>query len=217
LKNYVAFFDLDHTIFDVNSGRILIEQAHKRGLINGKQIVLAYIFSALYKIGLLKAEFIMKQLAVWLKGISEKEFAGFTNEIFDKYLKNSVRLLAQKEIEQHKQNNARIVILSAATSYICEPAKDLLVFDDILCSRMKVVDGLFSGEPDGHYCYGDEKLNQVIEYCTGNNFELQKAYYYADSYSDLKVLKAVGNPICVTPDNKLKNFAQKNGWPINYW
>lgn len=217
MKKYVAFFDLDHTIFDVNSGRILIEHAHKKGLINTKQIFLAYVFSALYAIGLLKAEYIMIQLADWLKGISEKEFAEFATDVFKKYLKNTVRAQARKEIVQHKENNAHMVILSAATPYICESAKDMLDFNDVLCSKMEVIDGFFSGNPDGPYCYGDEKLNQVIDYCAKNNFELQQAYYYADSYSDLNVLKAIGNPVCVTPDNKLKKVAQKNGWPVQNW
>ena len=217
MKKYVAFFDLDHTIFDVNSGRILIEHAHKEGLINVRQIFLAYVFSALYSIGILNAEYIMKQLAVWLKGISEKDFAKFTAEVFYKYLKKTVRSQALKELERHRKNDAQLVILSAATPYICVPAKELLAFDDILCSGMEIIDGLFSGKPDGTYCYGEEKLNQVIEYCTRNNYDLQQAYYYADSYSDILVLKSVGNPICVTPDAKLKKIAQIKGWPIYLW
>ncbi len=217
MKKYVALFDLDHTIFNVNSGRILIEHAHKKGLINTKKIILAYLFSSLYGFGLLKAEYIMIKLADWLQGIAEKEFTAFINEVFEKYLKNTIRLKAKKEIQLHKKNNAHLVILSAATSYICESAKDLLNFDDIICSKMEVIDGFFSGNPDGSYCYGNEKLNQVLDYFNKNNFDLNQAYYYADSYSDLNVLKAVGNPICITPDKKLKKYAQKNDWPVYNW
>ena len=217
MKKYVAFFDLDHTIFDVNSGRIIIEHAYKQGLIDTKKIFLAYFFSALYGIGLLKAEYIMIKLADWLKGIAEKEFAAFTDEVFEKHLRNTVRSKAKKEIEQHRGNGAQLVILSAATPYICESVKKLLNFNDVLCSKMEVIDGIFSGYPDGPYCYGDEKLKQVIEYCTKNAFALNETYYYADSHSDLVVLEAVGNPICVTPDNMLKRQAKKRGWPIYNW
>lgn len=217
MKKYVALFDLDHTIFNVNSGRTLIEHAHKKGLINTKKIILAYLFSWLYGLGLLKAEYIMIKLADWLKGITEKEFTAFTSEVFKKYLQNTIRLKAKKEIEKHKKNNAHLVILSAATSYICETAKDLLNFDDVICSKMEVINGFFSGSPDGSYCYGDEKLNQVLDYFNKNNFDLKQAYYYADSYSDLNVLKAVGNPICITPDKKLEKYAQKNDWPVYNW
>lgn len=217
MKDYIAFFDLDHTIFAVNSGRILIEQAHKRGLIHTKQIIMAYLFSALYRTGTLNAEYIMKKLASWLKGISEKEFAEFAVEVFDTYLKNTVRIKAHEELKVHKKNNAHTVILSAATTYICNPLKDFLSFDDMLCSKMEVYDSAFTGNPDGAYCYGEEKLNQVIDYCTRKNYDLQRAFYYADSYSDLRVLKSVGNPVCVTPDTRLKKVAQKNGWPIHNW
>ena len=217
MKKYVAFFDLDHTIFDVNSGRIIIEHAHKQGLINTKKVLLAYLFSALYWIGLLKAEYIMIKLAEWLKGITEKEFISFTDEVFEKHLQNTVRSQAKKEIEQHKKNDAKLVILSAATPYICESVKHLLKFDDVLCSKMEVIDGIFSGYPDGPYCYGEEKLNQVNQYCKKNGFKLKDAYYYADSHSDIVVLEAIGNPICVTPDNTLKRQAVKRGWPVYNW
>lgn len=217
MKKYVAFFDLDHTIFDVNSGRVLIEHAHKRGLINIRQIFLAYIFSGLYGIRLLNAQYIMKQLAVWLKGIPENEFADFTTEIFNNHLKTTVRHEAQREIEEHKKNDAQLVILSAATSYICKPAKDLFLFDDLLCSKMEVKDGAFSGKPLGNYCYGEEKLKRVIDYCTQHNFNIQQSYYYADSFSDIRVLETVGHPVCVTPDRRLKRAAKKNDWPICNW
>ncbi|MBN1406193.1 MAG: HAD-IB family hydrolase [Calditrichaceae bacterium] len=217
MKKYVAFFDLDHTILDVNSGRILIEQAHKKGLVDTKKIFLAYMFSALYGIGLLRAEYIMLKLADWLKGIAEKEFAAFTSEMFEKYLKNTVRQQAIKEIQRHKKHDAKLVILSAATSYVCESVKKMLGFDDLLCSKMEVIDGFFSGFPDGPYCYGDEKLNQVIDYCEKHNFNLKETFYYADSHSDIVVLEAIGNPICVTPDRKLKKLAQKKDWPVYNW
>ena len=80
-----------------------------------------------------------------------------------------------------------------------------------------VIDGKFSGKPNGSYCYGEEKLRQVIKYCNKHNFDIQKTFYYADSFSDILVLESVGNPICVTPDKKLKKAAYRNGWPVYHW
>ena len=59
--------------------------------------------------------------------------------------------------------------------------------------------------------------NQVNQYCKKNGFKLKDAYYYADSHSDIVVLEAIGNPICVTPDNTLKRQAVKRGWPVYNW
>jgi len=216
-KRHVAFFDLDNTILNTNSGKIMIHQAFRRGLINKKEFIQALILSVFYRIGVLSPEKIMKKMASWLKGVPEKQFIDFASNTFSKYIKDAIRDNARTAINYHKNNNGHTVILSAATHYICNQVKEILDIDDVICSKMEVIEGYFSGYPEGEYCYGNEKLIRTKAYCEAHNFDIDEAYYYADSISDLKVLEKVGNPMCVSPDSKLIEVAQKRRWQMYRW
>ena len=47
--------------------------------------------------------------------------------------------------------------------------------------------------------------------------DLKHSYAYADSYSDLPLLRAVGNPVAVSPDSALYRYARRRRWPIEKW
>jgi HAD superfamily hydrolase (TIGR01490 family) len=217
LNHHVAFFDLDHTILDINSGVIMVKEAHRKGLIRKADFISALLLSVFYKAGFLNAEFIMKRMAAWLNGTSEQKFIQFADQVFEQHIRKAIRKQAREMVKYHQNNGGRSVLLSASTPYVCDPVKNTLQLDDIICSKLEVIDGHFSGNPEGKYCYGAEKLVRTIQYCHENKYDLSDAYYYADSHSDLDVLKAIGHPQCVTPDKKLRSFALKNGWDILNW
>ena len=47
--------------------------------------------------------------------------------------------------------------------------------------------------------------------------DLKQSYAYADSHSDLALLRAVGNPVAVSPDAALLRVAKRRRWPIEEW
>ena len=44
--------------------------------------------------------------------------------------------------------------------------------------------------------------------------DLQASYAYSDSASDLPMLRAVGNPVVVNPDEDLARIARDQGWRV---
>jgi phosphoserine phosphatase len=56
-----------------------------------------------------------------------------------------------------------------------------------------------------------------MEFCEAGKYKSFEAYYYADSVSDLPALEAVGHPVCITPDKKLRFVAHHRGWTIHDW
>jgi phosphoserine phosphatase len=79
---------------------------------------------------------------------------------------------------------------------------------------MEVIDGVFTGLPEGEFCFDDEKRVRLIEYCKTRQYDLNESFYYGDSIADFPALQAVGNPVCVNPDRKLARIAHKRGWRI---
>lgn len=217
MRNYIAFFDLDNTILDTNSGKYLVKHAFREGILSRKDLAKAYYLSIIYKLGIIEPTYIIDKMALWLKGVPERHIVELSEKVFEISLKPSIREAARSEIAFHKERNGDTVLLSAANHYICTLIQDYMELDDMICTEMEVVDGHFTGLPKGSYCYGAEKLNRLKAYCRAKNCTAEQAYYYADAWSDLPVLEAVGRPVCVTPEPKLHKVALKRGWPVYNW
>lgn len=82
---------------------------------------------------------------------------------------------------------------------------------------MNVADGFYTGFAENKFCFEVEKKRQLLDYSKRKNYNPPKAYYYGDSNDDLPALEAVGHPVCVVPDKKLRSIALKKGWAICNW
>jgi HAD superfamily hydrolase (TIGR01490 family) len=213
-KPYTVFFDLDRTIIRSNSGKTLIWYALKKGLMSKVNLVKGISLSILFKLNLRNHIKIIGTITNWLKGVPESTINELSAEIFRNNLFDSINPEIETEITSHRKNNAGCVILSASILPICQTIADYLMFDDIICSNLEVDNGIFTGRPSGKFCFGEEKVVRLLEYCKLNSIDLESSWYYGDSISDLPVLSIVGNPICVNPDRKLKRVADKRGWQI---
>lgn len=216
-KSYIAFFDLDRTIISLNSGSLLVRQAYKNGAMSTGNLINAILQSYLYKFNLRDTNLIISKMGMWLKGLHREIINELSKEVVSKYLIGSIRQEIIKEIDFHKQNNARLVILSSAISPICDPIGRHLGVEDIICTVMETSEGILTGAPVGNFCFGDEKRTRLLSYCENNHYDPAEAWYYADSVSDLPVFEVVGHPVCVTPDKKLSRIAREKGWNIKHY
>ena len=211
---YNVFIDLDKTILSQNSGTILVKKAHSAGIMRTRDLLMGLYMSILYKMEWRDTRKIINAMAMWMKGHSEEEFSKFAASIVQDYLIDLIRPEMKEHISNHRSEGGRIVMLSAALSYICDPIGEYLGMDQIISSHLEVKDGLFTGKPIGRLCFGVEKLKSLRMYCTEHPCELSNDYYYADSISDLHVLKVVGHPVCVDPDKRLANYAKRHNWQV---
>jgi HAD superfamily hydrolase (TIGR01490 family) len=216
-KNYIAFFDLDQTITRSISGRALARGAYRKGLLTHWDFINAVFLSLEFRLKLKDPSKIIDEMVSWVKGIPENSIVDLCSEVLQKVLLPSVYKEAVSEIEFHKSKNANVVLLSSALTTVCQEMAIHLNIDDIICSELEVKNGYLTGRPIGHICYGEEKSIRLLEYCKRNNSSPSDAWYYGDSISDLQALNAVGNPVCVNPDKKLKKAAIKRGWKVLSW
>lgn len=214
---YVAFFDLDKTLTGTNSGYALVRAAYDKKLIRKRDLLGPLMMLILYKAGVRPAESIITALGEKLKGTDIGEFEDLAGKAVADYLIGSVFPAALEELSLHRKENALTVILSSAVDGICNPVARHLSIDSVLCTMMEKKDGIMTGAPAGNYCYGKEKSLRLTSFCRENGFETEKAFYYADSFSDIEALKSVGNPVCINPDRRLERHAERNGWPVRRW
>jgi HAD superfamily hydrolase (TIGR01490 family) len=213
-KKYFAFFDLDRTIINANSGKLLMQYAYKKGLVTKKDLLKAIWLSVIFRLNLMDTLKIIDKMVSWLKGGSETAINELSQEIFSNEIIHSVRNEISSEISFHKREGAGVVILSSAIFPICKQVADYLSMDDVICSNLEVYGGFYTGHVAGKLCFGSEKAIRLVDYCKSKGINARLAWYYGDAISDLQVLSSVGTAVCVSPDRKLKRIALRKGWRI---
>jgi len=136
-------------------------------------------------------------------------------ESFSGYILERLYPEAIAALRAHKRAGHRIVLLSGALDFVLEPFKDLA--DDVLSARLREEDGVYTGELSGAPVAGEARARMLASFARRRNLDLSRSYAYADSISDLPMLEAVGIPIAVNPDARLRAAAKERGWQIKRW
>ncbi|MBK9389496.1 MAG: HAD family hydrolase [Bacteroidetes bacterium] len=214
---YTVFFDLDRTLISTVSGRELAYYAIRKGYVKPAEVFRNAVTYFLYKINLIDPQSMAEKMIRWTHGIPNDNFNELCLSTTEKRLIPSMHKEAINEIEFHRRNNARIVILSASVLQVCNPIAKMTGADDIICTVLESKNGYLTGEVSGKLCFGEEKKERLRDYCYKNNTNISESYYYGDSISDLPVFFFVGHPVCINPSGKLKKTTLRSGWKILNW
>jgi HAD superfamily hydrolase (TIGR01490 family) len=214
---YAAFFDLDRTLIAEISGRAIVRTAWRKDLINWRDLSRALYLYALFLLRLKDPMHIVDNMVSWTGGKPESEIKEICDAALIELLLPAIHGEAREEIKRHREKGAKVFILSSALNYVCETMVASLDMDGHFSSALQVRNGYFTGLPEGRICFGNEKLNRMTGYCTSGNIDLADVWFYSDSISDLPVLSAVGHPVCVNPDRKLRSVAGRKSWKILLW
>jgi phosphoserine phosphatase len=78
----------------------------------------------------------------------------------------------------------------------------------------EAVDGLYTGRGGGPFNYREGKAQAIRELAEREDIDLAASWAYSDSESDLPMLRLVGHPVAVNPDNELARVARAEGWQV---
>jgi HAD superfamily hydrolase (TIGR01490 family) len=136
-------------------------------------------------------------------------------ESFSGYVLKRLFPEAVETLREHKRAGHRVVLLSGALDFILEPFEDLA--DDVLTARLEEENGVYTGELSGTPVAGEARARMLASFARRRNVDLSRSYAYADSISDLPMLEAVGNPVVINPDARLRAAAKERGWQVKHW
>ncbi len=122
---------------------------------------------------------------------------------------------AIRRIREHRAAGHRTVLITAAADIFVRPLAPL--FDIVIGCELEVRDGRYTGFMASPPLVGEARAAWLRRYALQEGVELKQSYAYADSYSDLPLLRAVGNPVAVSPDSALYRYARRRRWPIEPW
>ncbi|OAA29243.1 HAD-superfamily subfamily IB hydrolase, TIGR01490 [Frankia sp. EI5c] len=149
-------------------------------------------------------------------GVDPAELAAVVAQVGADVVLRRVKPAAVRRVREHRAAGHRTVLLTGAVAALTAPLAPL--FDEIVATELEVgADGLYTGRLDASPLVGDSRAAFLDHYARGRGADLAASWAYADSLSDLPMLRAVGNPVVVNPDVGLHRVARAAGWPIEEW
>jgi HAD superfamily hydrolase (TIGR01490 family) len=211
-----AFFDLDRTLISGSSAFDIALAARKAGYLRTSQLARDAVSALSFKLRGAsddKSEAVRQRILGAVTGIRQEDLVGLNAGVLPKLL-DRIRPEARRLLDLHRHAGRATYIVSASPIEIVEPLATALGMTAGIGTRSSVVDGVYTGELDGPFCYGPGKVEAIEELARWDGLDLAQCYAYSDSASDLPMLDAVGHPVAVNPDAALERHAAANGWPI---
>lgn len=211
-----AFFDLDRTLISGSSAFTLAIEARRAGLIPTSAFAKDALGAVAFKLRGADddtSDEVRARILSAVSGMRQGDLQGLNAEVLPRLLAK-VRPEARRLLDRHRRAGRETYIVSAAPQEIVEPLALSLGMTAGIGTRSQLADGVYTGELDGPFCYGEGKVEAITELARWNSLELDQCYAYSDSASDLPMLQAVGHPVAVNPDARLERHARRHGWPI---
>jgi len=211
-----AFFDLDRTLIAGSSAFALATAARSMKMMPTRELLRDAITAATFKFwgaddGTTDAA--RDRVLGFVKGQRQDDLLALNETVLPALL-GKIRPEARRLVDLHRHAGRATYIVSAAPQEIVEPLAISLGMTAGIGTKGKVEDGVYTGELDGPFCYGEGKVEAIRELAQWERLDLAQCYAYSDSHSDLPMLSLVGHPVVVNPDGKLERHARAHGWPV---
>ncbi|MHB8895725.1 MAG: HAD family hydrolase [Candidatus Geothermincolia bacterium] len=210
----IAFFDLDHTLLDGANGTFYAIQMIREKLMANRVIVLVVWYSILYKLNRLPREAVYKKVVDEMGRYTVLEMIGMMDRGFEQYIIPRIYQGGVDLVRDHNEKGHRTVIATAAGEYIAERVRVQLGADDFIATPTPIKGEHMSSEVMGPMAFQEGKLEMALDYCEARGTDPADCWFYSDSASDLPLLEAVGHPVIVNPQVKLRVENRSHGWPV---
>ncbi len=212
-----AFFDVDHTLLDVNSGARWLRHAWLTGQTSSLQALRALGWLVRYRLALLDLEAVTVLAAKDYRGRSAADLDAEARSWFRRDIEAHVCIEGRARVAEHQAKGHVVALLTSGTRFSVTPLAELLGVTHLLCTELEVEGGELTGRHIAPACAGAGKVVYAGRFAAEHGIDLSQSYFYTDSYSDLPMLERVGCPRVVNPDPRLKRRARTRGWEIERW
>jgi len=211
-----AFFDLDRTLISGSSAFTFGVAAWRQDMVPTSQFArdaygaIAFRFAGASDT---TVDQVRERMLSAVRGARQADLVALNGIVVPKLLER-IRPEARSLLELHRKAGRDTYIVSASPRELVEALAQALGMTGGIGTVGAVVDGVYSGDLVGPFCYGPGKVEAITDIAELERYDLDRCYAYSDSASDLPMLEAVGHPVAVNPDARLERVAHQRGWPI---
>lgn len=211
----LAIFDLDHTLITGDSDYLWGEYMVENNIVNEQEFRSRNeIYYQDYQQGTLNNEQYLEFALKPLTQHSIEELYAWRADYVENWIKPIVAPGARELLDNHRNQNHELLIISATHLFVTAPIAQLLGVPTVLSTEPEIIDNRYTGRYLGTPTYQQGKVTALYEWLTNSVERMQGSYFYSDSINDLALLEKVDHPITVHPDEQLEAIAEERGWPI---
>lgn len=207
MKNIVAFFDIDGTIYREGLIKDIFKKMINYELIEEstwyKDVRPAFISwdkrEGTYDTYLLK---MVDAHTEAVKGTNPLHMEYLSKKVIEQK-GDRVHTFSRKRIHWHKDNGHKVIAISGSPVELVREMSNKYKMDDYRGTIYELDDdGNYSGEviPMWDAVSKQKAIKELVE---EYNVDMEKSYAYGDTAGDFSMLKMVGNPVAINPTKEL--------------
>lgn len=213
----LAFFDVDNTLMRGASVYYVGKAAFRKGLISWRDIMLfgwhQFRFLAVGENRNHMSAARDRALSL-VGGHTEAGLIALAEEIYDRDIAPKLWTETVALAHAHLEKGHEVWLITATPQLVATVIAERLGLTGALGTKVEALDGVFTGDLDGHVLHGDEKAAVALTFADTKGATLGDCWAYSDSSNDIPLLTVVGNRVVVNPDAKLQAHAEQQGWEV---
>jgi putative phosphoserine phosphatase / 1-acylglycerol-3-phosphate O-acyltransferase len=209
-----AFFDVDRTLLAGFSAAAFVREQLFSGRVGPNELAEMTLGALGFALGRRGFSGFVTSATASYRGLPESALEEIGEKIFVRRLASMVYPEARALVRAHRERGHTVAIVSSALRYQVEPLARDLDIEHVLCTRLEVDDGVFTGRVAKPTCFGEGKAQSVRDLAERLDLDLDESWFYTDSHDDLPALEVVGKPRPLNADEKLERIARERGWPV---
>jgi putative phosphoserine phosphatase/1-acylglycerol-3-phosphate O-acyltransferase len=209
-----ALFDLDQTLLAGFSATAFFRERFVSGRMSPRELGDSLLGALSFSLGRTGFSGLMAATTSAYRGTAESVLEEIGQEVFERDLAAAIYPEARALVRAHQEMGHTVAVVTSATRYQAEPFARDLGIEHVLCTRLEVEKGIFTGRVVHPTCYGKGKADVARRLAAENDLELEQSYFYTDSHEDLPLLEIVGHPRPLNPNRRLAQIAKERSWPV---
>ncbi len=204
----IVFFDIDGTLTKGNVQFAFLRFLRKKHIVSTAQYVWVAIQYALFLIGFSSLlHYAFDQALCGLKGKTQEQLQNIIRDFLRSEMPTPYQE-AMSIINEHKKAGRSVVLLTTVVEPLSHAIAEKIGVDDAIGTCLELRNKIYTGHIAGNIMYGQEKVIASYKYLQTNGVNWSYAWAYADSTSDVPLLKKVAHAFAINPSQKMQSHIQ---------
>ena len=213
-----AYFDLDGTLLNASSEKTLTGLLAKRRPWRIPHATVAWTLGATFGLLTGKAPYDALRNRGHLSFASWRILEQYSEEIATTVLKSRVSPGAWDQLEWHRKQGHRLILVTATVAPMAEAMARVLGMDEVYGCGPEIRTGILTGSERGWSVPRRKGKVPIVEQdAVKHGHDLSKCYGYGNTLADSWFMALCGHAIAVNPEVPLEKHARANNWKIVQW